>query len=88
MNTPSETLAERIIERLIHEKLLTKQEGKKILPKLAEGKLRPEDWRPPIVKTVATSGEGLPELWAAIGDFRSRAATGAIRPGTRKSSMR
>ncbi len=48
MNTPSEKLAERIIERLIHEKLLTKQEGKKILPKLAEGKLRAEDWRLPI----------------------------------------
>ena len=48
MNTPSERLAERIIERLIQEKLLTKQEGKKILPKMAEGKLRSEDWRLPI----------------------------------------
>ena len=48
MNTPSEKLAERIIERLIQEKLLTKQEGKKILPKMAEGKLLSEDWRLPI----------------------------------------
>ncbi|OFW15900.1 MAG: GTPase [Acidobacteria bacterium RIFCSPLOWO2_12_FULL_67_14] len=43
----------------------------------------PEGWRPPIVKTVATTGEGLPELWAAIGDFRSRAATGETRRRTR-----
>ena len=45
MSSPSEKLAEKIIEKLIHEKLLSKQEAKKILPKLAEGKLRPEDWR-------------------------------------------
>ena len=48
MSTPSEKLAEKIVERLIQEKLLTKQEGKKILPKMAEGTLRPEDWRLPI----------------------------------------
>lgn len=48
MDTPSRKLAEKIVERLIQEKLLTKQDGKKILPKLAEGKLRPEDWRLPL----------------------------------------
>lgn len=31
----------------------------------------PDDWRPPIIKTVATTGEGLPELSAAIGKFRA-----------------
>ena len=48
MDTPSQTLAARIIERLVAEKLLTEDAGKKILPKLADGKLRPEDWRLPI----------------------------------------
>jgi hypothetical protein len=45
MNSPSERLAERILEKLIQEKLLSKQEAKKLLPKLADGKVRPEDWR-------------------------------------------
>jgi len=45
MSSPSETLAAKIIEKLIQEKLLSKQEAKKILPKLADGKLRAEDWR-------------------------------------------
>jgi hypothetical protein len=48
MDTPSFRLAEKIIERLVQEKLLTTQDGKKMLPRLAEGKLRPEDWRLPI----------------------------------------
>jgi GTPase len=29
------------------------------------------EWRPPVVKTVATSGAGIPELVAAIGQFRA-----------------
>ena len=48
MDTPSFRLAQRIIERLVQEKLVSSQDGKKMLPKLAEGKLRPEDWRLPI----------------------------------------
>ena len=43
--TASEKLAALIAERLIREKLLTRSEAKKILPKLAEGKLYPVDWR-------------------------------------------
>jgi LAO/AO transport system kinase len=31
----------------------------------------PDDWQPPIVKTIATSGTGVPELVAAIWSFRS-----------------
>ena len=42
----------------------------------------PEEWRPPIVKTVATTGEGIPELRAAIAQFQSRPAT-ASRGRTR-----
>ena len=45
MSSPSETLAAKIIEKLIEEKLLSRQEARKILPKLADGKLRQEDWR-------------------------------------------
>jgi LAO/AO transport system kinase len=29
------------------------------------------DWRPPIVKTVASRGEGIEELWEAIGAHRA-----------------
>jgi hypothetical protein len=48
METPSLKLAKRIVERLVDEKLLTEQDGEKLLPKLADGKLRPEDWRLPV----------------------------------------
>lgn len=44
METPSRKLSEKIIARLVHEGLLTEKEGKKMLPDLAEGKLKPEDW--------------------------------------------
>lgn len=45
MKIPSQQLAEKIIDRLVREKLLTLQESAKILSKLAEGKIRAEDWR-------------------------------------------
>ena len=32
------------------------------------------DWEPPIVSTVATTGEGVDELWAAIRDHRAHVA--------------
>jgi LAO/AO transport system kinase len=42
------------------------------------------EWRPPIVKTVATSGAGIPELLDAIGQFRAHSqATQAARRRTR-----
>jgi LAO/AO transport system kinase len=42
------------------------------------------DWRPPIVKTVATTGQGMPELVAAIQDFRAHSqSTQATRRRTR-----
>ncbi|HVM40923.1 MAG TPA: methylmalonyl Co-A mutase-associated GTPase MeaB, partial [Acidimicrobiia bacterium] len=38
------------------------------------------DWRPPIVLTVATSGEGIDELWDAIGRHRAHLeATGGLQ---------
>jgi hypothetical protein len=45
MDTPSEALAARITERLVREKLITAEAAIRLRPKLAEGKLRPEDWR-------------------------------------------
>jgi LAO/AO transport system kinase len=42
------------------------------------------EWRPPIVKTVATSGQGIPELVEAIGQFRAHSlGTQASRRKTR-----
>jgi LAO/AO transport system kinase len=41
------------------------------------------DWRPPIVKTVATTGDGVPALMEAIGQFRAHAQGGQ---GTRRRS--
>jgi LAO/AO transport system kinase len=29
------------------------------------------DWRPPVVSTVASTGEGIQELWAVMGDHRT-----------------
>jgi LAO/AO transport system kinase len=40
---------------------------------------RREDWRPPILKTVATSGLGVPELVETIGTFREWAAGAGAR---------
>jgi LAO/AO transport system kinase len=40
----------------------------------------PDDWRPPIVKTIATSGSGVPELAETIRTFRAHSLkTQAIR---------
>lgn len=42
-----------------------------------------DDWRPPIIKTVATTGAGLPELLAAIGQFRAH--SGAQQSARRRT---
>jgi len=43
----------------------------------------PSDWRPPIVKTEATTGEGIETLWEEVGRFRQRA--GAEREARRRT---
>jgi methylmalonyl-CoA/ethylmalonyl-CoA epimerase len=40
---------------------------------LALQTFQPDDWRPPILKTDATTGKGVPELIEAIGTFRAHA---------------
>ena len=37
----------------------------------------PDEWRPPIVKTIATTGQGIPELRAAIAQFQAHATKGS-----------
>lgn len=44
MDTPAHKLSEKIIERLVADNLLTAEAGKKLVSKIAEGKLRSEDW--------------------------------------------
>ncbi len=34
-------------------------------------KRQPGDWRPPVVETVAATGEGVDELWATVGEHRA-----------------
>jgi LAO/AO transport system kinase len=39
----------------------------------------PSDWRPPVVETVATSGEGVDQLWAEVARHRAHlAASGGL----------
>jgi hypothetical protein len=45
MDTPSQALAAKITERLVRESLITSEAGKRLQPKLSEGKLKEEDWR-------------------------------------------
>jgi hypothetical protein len=42
---PSKRLAIAILERLVREQLLSKSEARKLVPGLAGGKLKPQDWR-------------------------------------------
>ena len=36
----------------------------------------PDEWRPPIVKTIATTGEGIPALRVAIAEFQAHSTRG------------
>lgn len=46
--TPSQELAQQIVARLVDEQLISVESARSLLPKLAAGKLRGEDWRLPI----------------------------------------
>jgi polyhydroxyalkanoate synthesis regulator phasin len=58
MDTPSQALAAKIIDRLVREGVMNADAAKKIQPMLADGKLRVEDWRIPI--ELAGQKEGKP----------------------------
>jgi LAO/AO transport system kinase len=44
------------------------------------------DWNPPIVRTAATLGEGIPELRGAIAQYRQHAEKGAMRERRREQA--
>lgn len=48
------------------DRMVTSVESNLALQAFAEG-----EWRPPIIKTEATTGKGVAELWQAIGAFRA-----------------
>ncbi|MCG3139597.1 MAG: hypothetical protein HDKAJFGB_00491 [Anaerolineae bacterium] len=53
MKTPSEELAEKILARLVAEKLVLAQDVTQLLPKLAGGKMKAADWRLALEKALA-----------------------------------
>jgi len=57
---------------------------------LALQAFEPDDWRPPVVKTVATTGAGVDDLMLAIGRFRdhTRATLGARRKARAEYRLR
>ena len=45
MTSPSEELAQKIIDRLVQEKLLTLERSQRLVNKLANGRISTEDWK-------------------------------------------
>jgi GTPase len=56
------------------DRMVTAVESNLALQSFAEG-----EWRPPIIKTEATTGRGVPELWSAIKAYRDHSAAGQDR---------
>jgi LAO/AO transport system kinase len=56
------------------DRMVTSIESNLALQAYGEG-----EWRPPIVKTEATTGHGVPELWATIQQFRTHSAGAQAR---------
>lgn len=52
MSNPSQELAKQIFLQLVAEKLVTDDDAKKLATRLAEGNVRPEDWRLAIEKAA------------------------------------
>ena len=46
------------------------------------------EWRPPIIKTEATTGRGVPELWEAIKAFRTHSESSRVRRLKTRSEFR
>jgi LAO/AO transport system kinase len=44
-------------------------------------------WRPPILEAVATTGDGVPEVWAAIGDHRSHLVEHGLLDALRRQRL-
>ncbi len=50
--------------------------------------LPPDAWRPPIVTTVGTTGDGVPELWAAVLAHREHASASGVLDDRRRFRLR
>ena len=48
---------------------------------------RPDGWRPPIVKTVATTGQGMAELVKALDEFRDFQRKGRVAEQRRQGAL-
>jgi LAO/AO transport system kinase len=48
----------------------------------------PDTWRPPIIATVATTGEGVAELWSAVEAHRAHAADSGLLERRRVTRLR
>jgi LAO/AO transport system kinase len=55
---------------------------------LALQSFSPDEWRPPIIKTEATTGRGVPELWEAIKAFRTHSEANRVRRLKTRSEFR
>ena len=53
MSEGAEVVAKLIMNRLLEEQLIEAKDAAKMLPKLAGGKLRAEDWRLAVEKLIA-----------------------------------
>jgi LAO/AO transport system kinase len=49
---------------------------------------RPGEWQPPVLRTVATSGEGVEEVWAAVEAHRARQVASGVLPERRRRRRR
>lgn len=62
METPSQTLASKIAQRLSDEQLLSTEVAQKLSSQLASGTLKAEDWRLALEKAISgkatVTGEG------------------------------
>lgn len=56
METPSQTLASKIVRRLSDEKLLLPDDAQRLSAKLASGKMAAEDWRFAVEQTMTARG--------------------------------
>ena len=65
------------------DRMVTAVESNLALQSYGEG-----EWRPPIVKTEATSGRGVPELWDAIKAFRAHSEGHRMRRLKTRSEFR
>jgi len=51
-------LAQRILDRLVDEKLLTVRDAKRMLAPMAEGELSADDWRLPLEVSAEAKAKG------------------------------